>query len=332
MPQPNEAPPIHPAPGAPRAPLRALVIGAAGNVGTRLVEHLRASGHAVLEADIKPGWRDGYLMADINQPLDLVPAFDWGPDVVFHLAAAVGRMTCAQATSLAASTNLSGLSNVLQLCRRSGARCVYFSTSEVYGPGHAVHDEADSAPRPNNFYGLTKWLGEQIVEYQVRHEGLRAVSLRPCMFYDERETVGDHRSAMIRFAARLARGEPITVHAGSARGWLHALDAVRAIEAAAYVPEYAAINLGHPNVAPTEVLAEMIRAELDADPSLVRVAEQPPHMTPVKRPALARQRALLGFEPRIGLAEGVARVCAVQRRAALGERARYVAPGHPVPA
>ncbi len=308
-----------------REPYKALVIGAAGNIGTRLVQHLRAVGHEVLEADIKPGWRDGYLMADINHPLDLVPAFDWGPDVVFHLAASVGRMTCAQAVSLASATNLSGLANVLHLCRRAGATCVYFSTSEVYGPEHAVHDDVRGTPRPNNLYGLTKWLGEQLVEYHVRHEGLRAVSLRPCMFYDERETVGDHRSAMIRFAAHLARGEPITVHAGSARGWLHALDAVRAIEAAPRVAEYAAINLGHPDVVPIETLAEMVRAELGADPSLVRVAPQPPHMTPVKRPTLDRQRELLGFEPQIGLAEGVARVCAVQRRMVLGERAQYPA-------
>ncbi len=306
-----------------RDPYKALVIGAAGNIGTRLVQHLRAVGHEVLEADIKPGWRDGYLMADINQPLDLVPAFDWGPDVVFHLAASVGRMTCAQAGSLALATNLSGLGNVLQLCQRAGAMCVYFSTSEVYGPGHEVHDEATDAPRPNNRYGLSKWLGEQLVEYEVRHHGLRAVTLRPCMFYDERETVGDHRSAMIRFAAHLARGEPITVHTGSARGWLHALDGVRAIEAAARVPEYAAINLGHPDVVPIETLAAMIRAELGADPSLVRESPQPPHMTPVKRPRLERQRRLLGFEPEISLAEGVARVCAVQRRMVMGERAHY---------
>ena len=306
-----------------REPYKALVIGAAGNVGTRLVEHLRAVGHDVLEADIKPGWRDGYLMADINHPLDLVPAFDWGPDVVYHLAASVGRMTCAQAASLSVTTNLSGLGNVLQLCRRARALCVYFSTSEVYGPEHAAHDEAASVPRPNNRYGLAKWLGEQLVEYEMRYEGLRAVTLRPCMFYDERETVGDHRSAMIRFAAHLARGEEITVHAGSARGWLHTADAVRAIEAAARVPEYAAINLGHPDVVPIEALAEMIRDELGADPSLVRLTAQPPHMTPVKRPSLERQRRLLGFEPEITLADGVARVCAVQRRMVLGERARY---------
>lgn len=309
-----------------REPYKALVIGAAGNIGTRLVTHLRAVGHEVVEVDIRPGLREGYVVADITQPVDLLPAFDWGPDVVFHLAAAVGRTTCEQAGALAVATNLMGLGNVLQLCHRARATCVYFSTSEVYGPGDAVHDEAASRPRPNNRYGLSKHLGEQLVEYEVRHTGLRAVTLRPCMIYDERETVGEHRSAMIRFAANLARGRHVTVHAGSARGWLHASDAARAIEAAAYVPEYAAINLGHPEVVPMQTLAAMMCRELGADPSLVEVQTLPPRMTLIKRPALERQRTLLGFEPTIALQEGVERVCAVQRRAALAEHAHYATP------
>lgn len=288
-----------------RGARRILVIGAAGNIGARLVAHLRALGDEVRECDIRPGWRDGYLMADITHPLDLLPAFDWAPDVVYLLAAAVGRMTCEQAGSLAITTNLAGVGNVLQLCRRAGSRCVFFSTSEVYGPASPTMDETDAAPRPNNRYGLSKWLGEQLVEYEVRHAGLRAVTLRPCMIYDEREDVGEHRSAMIRFASNLARRRPITVHRGSARGWLHIEDAVRAMEAASRVDGYAAINLGHPDVVPMTALAELIRAELDADPELVTHADLPPGMTLVKRPGLERQRALLGFEPRIPLAEGV---------------------------
>ncbi|GJG87410.1 epimerase [Gemmatimonadetes bacterium T265] len=304
-----------------REPYKALVIGAAGNIGTRLVAHLRAVGHDVVEADIKPGLREGYVVADITQPVDLLPAFDWGPDVVFHLAAAVGRTTCEQAGALAVSTNLMGLGNVLQLCRRARATCVYFSTSEVYGPSDTVHDDAASRPHPNNRYGLSKYLGEQLVEYEVRHTGLRAVTVRPCMIYDERETVGEHRSAMIRFASNLARGRRVTVHAGSARGWLHATDAARAIEAAGYVREYATINLGHPDVVPMQQLAAMMCAELGADPGLVTVESLPPRMTLVKRPTLERQRALLGFEPAVSLAEGVRRVCAVQAWAAARDRA-----------
>jgi nucleoside-diphosphate-sugar epimerase len=139
------------------------------------------------------------------------------------------------------------------------------------------------------------------------------------MIYDEAEDLGDHRSAMIRFAANLARGRSIEVHRGSARGWLHVSDAVRAIEAAAQVDRYAAINIGHPDVVPMADLAEMLRAELEADPSLIRVTSLPSQMTLVKRPTLDRQRTMLRIEPLVSLREGVLRVCAYQRRLLAGE-------------
>jgi nucleoside-diphosphate-sugar epimerase len=181
-------------------------------------------------------------------------------------------------------------------------------------------DEALTLPQPGNRYGLSKWLCEQLVEYEVRTSGLRAVTLRPCMLYDEREDIGEHRSAMIRFASGLARGRPIEVHHGSARGWLHISDAVRAIEAAAGVDHYATINIGHPEVVPMLELAEMIREELDAHPSLIHSVPLPPQITLIKRPTLQLQRTLLGFEPSISIREGVRRVCAVQRRLAALER------------
>jgi nucleoside-diphosphate-sugar epimerase len=294
---------------------RALVIGSEGNIGTPLVSYLRAIGYAVLETDIRPGLRTSYLVADINHPLDLLPAFDWGPDVVFLLAAVVGRTTAEQASSLAIATNLGGINNVLQLCRRTESKCVYISTSEVYGPAAESMDET-ALPQPANRYGLSKWLAEQLIEYEVRTSGLDAVTVRPSMVYDEMEDVGEHRSAMIRFASNLAHGRPIEVHRGSARGWLHVSDAVRALEAAGRVESHTVINIGHPEVVPMIELAEMIRIELGADTSLVSTVPLPPGIRLVKCPSLERQRSLLGFEPHMDLEEGVRRVCTVQRRLA----------------
>src|SRR5436190_17968408 len=125
---------------------RALVIGSEGNIGTPLVWYLRALGYDVLESDIRSGWRPNYVMADINQPVDLLPAFDWKPDVVFLLSAMVSRVTCEQAGALAISTNLGGINNVLQLCKRIGAMTVFFSTSEVYGPTVEAMDEETVSP------------------------------------------------------------------------------------------------------------------------------------------------------------------------------------------
>lgn len=300
---------------------KALVIGAEGNVGRPLVRHLRETGCDVLEVDVRPARREGFIVADITQPIDLLPAFDWQPDVVFLLSAMVSRATCEQSGGLALATNLSGLNNVLQLCKRVGAMTVFFSTSEVYGPGCDPMDEAELRPAPNNRYGLSKLLGEQIVQYEARHHGLRAVCLRPFMIYDEEETFGDHRSAMIRFAGNLAQGRPIVVHRGAQRSWLHVSDAVRAIVAAASATDCSVINIGHPDVIEVADLARRIAAELGASAALITSAELPPQMTLRKRPTLTRQRELLGVTPSVPLDAGISRVCRrVRERLAAGER------------
>jgi nucleoside-diphosphate-sugar epimerase len=167
----------------------------------------------------------------------------------------------------------------------------------------------ETTPRPNNRYGLTKLLAESLVEYEVRQYGLKAVTLRPFMIYDEEEDLGEHRSAMIRFATNLALGKPIDVHQGSARGWFHLSDALRSIEAAASIDEYAIINIGSPDVRPIDELAEMIRANYGSSKDLIRHVGLPSRMTLAKRPKLDRQRDLLGVIPEVTLEAGVARVC-----------------------
>lgn len=299
---------------------KALVIGSEGNIGVPLVQYLRNQDYEVMSADIRSGWRPNFLVADINQPIDLLPAFDWGPDVVFILSAMVSRVTCEQASGLAIATNLGGINNMLQLCKRVNAMTVFFSTSEVYGPECDPMDEAISNPHPNNRYGLSKLLGEQLVEYEVKQHGLRAVTLRPFMMYDENEDLGDHRSAMIRFASNLASGRPIEVHQGSARGWLHASDAVHAIEASVHVKEYSVINIGHPDIRPIGELAEMLRDELGVSKDLIVYRDLPERMTLVKRPMLDRQRDILRVVPQVSISEGVKRVCKrIKERLAAGE-------------
>ena len=290
------------------AKTKALVTGSEGNIGKPLVKYLRSLDYEVIETDVTPAWRENYLMADIRNISDLIPAFDWGPDVVFHLGAMVSRVTCEQASSLAIDVNLHGTQNVLDLTKRVGARIVYFSTSEVYGPSLEIMSE-ESQPKPNNRYGMSKLISESLVEYEVEQYGLRAATLRPFMMYDEDEDLGDHRSAMIRFTTNLALGKPIEVHSGSARGWVHVSDAVRSIEAAAYVDEYAVINIGSPDIRPISELAEMIRAHYGASEDLVKVINLPERMTLAKRPTLERQENILNVVPKVGLEEGVARVC-----------------------
>ena len=238
-----------------------------------------------------------------------------------HLAAAVGVFNIVESPVRTIETNVRGTELVLEIAAKKRKRVLIASTSEVYGPECDPMDECLSNPRPNNRYGLSKLLGEQLVEYEVRTHGLHAAVVRPFMVYDENEDFGDHRSAMIRFTSDLALGRPIDVHRGSARSWLHISDAVRAIEAAASLEDYAVINIGHPDVVPMVELAEMIRRNVGAAPELVHIKELPGRMTLVKRPTLDRMRNLLGVAPRVSLEEGVRRVCGrVKARLNAGDR------------
>ena len=289
--------------------MKVLVIGSEGNIGVPLVKYLNEKGYDVLESDIIPGNRKNYHMADINHPIDLIDAFDWKPDIVILLSAMVSRVTCEKASSLAISTNLAGINNVIQLAKRVNAFLVFFSTSEVYGPHCNPMSEKDPNVKPNNRYGLSKLLGEQLVEYEVRTYGLKAVTLRPFMMYDENETLGEHRSAMIRFATLLSLHKPIEVHNGSRRGWLHSSDAVRLIERSFNLEEYSIINIGHPDIVSISRMAEMVRVELNAPEDLVTNVELPERMTLIKEPELLRQEKILGLKPEISLEKGIKLVC-----------------------
>lgn len=293
---------------------RAVVTGAAGNIGKHLTAGLEARGWDVLAIDIKPAYEPGYLTADIRNPIDFSDRVrEFAPEVIFHLASMVSRVTCEAAPTMAIETNLVGTQNVIEIAKTVGARLVYFSTSEVYGNQPWVLSE-DGATNPNNRYGLSKLLGERLVEYEATN-GLKAITLRPFMMYDEHEDFGDHRSAMIRFAVDLCLEKPIVVHEDSERGWFHSSDAIRAIiSAGLYDGPYTVANIGSPDIRPMIDIARMIADEYDQDYSLIETARLPERMTLRKHPCLRRQSELLGVEPRVSTEEGIRLVTRSVRR------------------
>ena len=307
--------------------MKIIVLGSEGNIGTKLVAYLRRYGHEVLRADIIQHFADDYVQTDVVSLLDLYDAASkFKPDVIYHLAAMVSRVTCEATPHMTIDTNLSGTNNVAQICRTLGAKMINFSTSEVYGNigGLLSEDRLDIAP--NNRYGLSKYLAEKIVEYEVNNNKLKAISIRPFMYYDEDETIGDHRSAMIRFAEGLLNGKKITVHKDSKRSWMHMDDAVVALEKLIHLDKYHVINLGHPNVVETEYIAKYMCEKLGIDfQRHVDLIELPERMTLTKIPDLTKQKELLGFEPKITIEEGMGRVVAkVKSRLGIETRAHDI--------
>ena len=286
--------------------MRALIIGSEGNIGSQLVPHLRKCYHVIHRCDQVQGFAPDYSVVNILNSGDLLKVFlDFKPQVTILLAAMVSRVTCEASPHLTIDTNLTGLNNVIQLCKAFDSKLVYFSTSEVYGNIGGVLSE-DRECKPNNLYGLTKYLGEKLVQYELKNY----LIVRPFMFYREGEKTGENHSAMIRFSYHLSRKEKITVHKGSLRSWLHISDGVRIIEALLHHKESHVVNIGSGEPIRTELLAAKICAYFNLKyEDYVDEYELPDKMTLEKIPDITRQTELSGLVPEITLDEGIKRVC-----------------------
>jgi len=284
--------------------MKILVIGSEGNIGRKLIPYLKECGHYIHRADIIQGYGNDYSVVDINNPVDLYNVFSsLRPDVVYNLAAMVSRITCEASPGLTIDTNISGANNIIQLCKTFGSKLMSFSTSEVYGNIGGVLSE-DRKCEPNNIYGLSKLLGEEIVKYEVKN-GLKAVIVRPFMFYDEDETRGEHRSAMIRFAESLSKGEKITVHSNAERSWMHISDAVKILEKLMYV-NFHIVNIAHPEVIDIRYIALKMCKILDlCYDKYVEETELPDKMTLTKIPDITLQTKLTGVIPEVDIGKGI---------------------------
>jgi len=184
--------------------LKAVVTGAAGFIGSHLVESLLADGHEVLGID---AFLDFYprpikeknleaaraherfqLIEGRIQDLELRGAFD-GAGQVFHLAAQAGvRSSWGAEFSLYSDHNVLATQRVLEACVGAGTpRLVLASSSSVYGDATELPLRETTECRPISPYGVTKLACEHLSYLYGRLHGLPAVSLRYFTVYGPRQ-------------------------------------------------------------------------------------------------------------------------------------------------
>lgn len=287
--------------------MRVLVTGSRGNVGKTLTKYLLSKGHNVFGVGTTLHVADDYRMVDINNSTELADVFSkFRPEVCCHLAAIVSRVASEASPSLTIRTNVAGTNNIIQLCRTFGTKLMYFSTSEAYGDVYGIHYE-DQELHPNNIYGISKVMGEQLVNYYLNY-GLSAVIVRPFMLYQEGEGTGDHHSALIRFCDGLIKRQKITVHIGTSRSWMYIGDAVQ-VFGALLSANNITVNVGNPDVFTIKELAEMICGKLGLNYSdYVEEVEMPSRTSLTKLPCLDRQKMLTGFDKFTSLSDGIDKV------------------------
>ena len=100
------------------------------------------------------------------------------PDVVIHLAAISGLINCNDLPEKAFNVNVYGTFNVIRACLQTGARLIFLSSREVYGKSSLYSSREIDLLQPTNTYGITKMLGEILVENAHQIHGLEYVILR----------------------------------------------------------------------------------------------------------------------------------------------------------
>lgn len=306
-----------------------VVTGAAGYLGSHVVEHLLARGTPVLAVDDLSTGREAYLAPHRNNPnfavanLDIRDAAELRalfearrPQAVVHLAALHFIPACVADPARTVSLNVHGTQCVLSAARATGVPRVWFaSTGDVYAPSDSPHRE-DSPTAPFNIYGLSKLMGEQLIALESRtRPDARFVVGRLFNLYGPRET---NPHILPEIFDQLRSDPDATLRLGSLwpkRDMVPVGDAARAVVATL---EAAPAGVTTVNVA-TGVAVSMqhvldLLGELRGKP--LRIETDPAKVRPVERGHLqadvTRLRELIGWAPHADLRGGLAELLAAE--------------------
>ncbi|WP_448595063.1 NAD-dependent epimerase/dehydratase family protein [Thermoflexus hugenholtzii] len=312
--------------------MRILVTGGAGFIGSHLVERLLQEGYAVTVLDDLSGGRLENLEAvrdhprlriligDVTDPVTLRRALE-GVERVFHLAAVVGVLRVLADPLRTMRVNVRGTEMVLEACAGRGLPVCLASSSEVYGKGirWPAAEEDDLRLGPPTVarwaYAVSKLLDEHLALAWARR-GLRVSVVRYFNVYGPRADPAGYGYVIARFMDQALRGEPLTVYGDGrqTRSFIYVEDAVEGTLRAGFLPEAFGriFNIGRAEEISIRELAERVRAITGRSVPVRFVPFSEAYgpgfeETPRRVPDVSRARALLGFEARVTLDEGLRR-------------------------
>ena len=303
--------------------MRVVVTGVAGFIGSHLSERLLAAGHDVVGIDC---FADYYERARKEQNLDksrshdrfhfeaadlvdadLAPLLD-GADVVYHLAGQPGvRPSWGNQFDRYVRDNVIATQRLLEALKDAPIkRFVFAGSSSVYGDAEKFPTKETALPRPLSPYGVTKLAAEHLTNLYTRNFGIPAVSVRYFTVYGPRQRPD---MAFSRFMQAMTAGDDIEVFGDGeqTREFTYVSDAVDGTIKASTADVVGQIfNLGGGSrVTVNQVLAtlEEISGLSIRRQNLPAAPGDPRHTGASIN--LARER--LGWEPRVSLAEGLAK-------------------------
>ncbi len=300
----------------------ALVTGAAGFLGSHLVDRLLDEGYEVvgldnlMTGDLTNLSRAGksrhfhFQAGDVRDPLRVYA------EIVFNLACPASPVHYQHDPYATFTTSVLGAKNLIDMARSRPCRIIHTSTSEVYGDP-AVH------PQTEDYWGNVNPVGarscydegkrgaETLLSDARRCWGTDVRIVRIFNTYGPRMGFGDGR-VVSTFISQALRGEPLTVfgEGQQTRSFCYVDDLIDGILCASKVESLdGPVNLGNPGE--FTILELAIRVlELTGSHSPIEYRPLPSDDPKVRCPDIARARALLGWSPRTHLHEGLQRTVA----------------------
>jgi dTDP-glucose 4,6-dehydratase len=300
--------------------MRVLVTGGAGFIGSHLCDRLLADGHDVVAMDnLITGSTDNiahlagnrrFLFVEHNVTNYIYVAGD--VDAVMHLASPASPVDFSRIPIQILKVGSLGTHNALGLALAKGARFLLASTSEVYGDP-LVH------PQPESYWGNVNPIGvrgvydeakrfaEAITMAYHRIHGVDTRIIRIFNTYGPRMRLDDGR-VVPNFIGQALRREPITVYGDGSqtRSFCFVSDLVDGMIRLLLSDECEPVNVGNPIETSILTFAETIN-RLTYNRAGIEFRPLPEDDPKQRRPDITRARALLGWEPRVELAEGLSR-------------------------
>ncbi len=299
---------------------RVLVTGAAGFIGSHLVDRLLASGYEVVGVDAFTGYysrrrkernlavaagEEGFRLVE-GELLQLdLDALLGEVDAVVHLAGEPGvRRSWGDNFSRYLERNVLTTGRLLEAVGRTGVeKFVYASSSSVYGtdPGHPVAE--DHRRRPVSPYGLSKLAAEELIGLYTRERGAPATILRYFTVYGPRQRP---EMALSRFVFAALRGRSVDIFGDGQqrRDMTYVSDAVEATVAALGAPD-GIYNVGGGTHATVDEMLDAVR-RVTGRPVEARYGPEAEGDVRSTWADSSQATRVLGYEPRVGLEQGLA--------------------------
>ena len=297
--------------------MRVLVTGAAGFLGSHLSDRLLGEGDTVIGVDNLSTGAPENLAHLAGHPRfqfeerNICASFDPGPvDYVFNMASPASPPEYLRLGIETLRVGSVGVENTLEIACRYGAGYLHASTSECYGDP-LEHPQAESywgnvnPVGPRSVYDEAKRFAEAMVMAYHRSRGVNTHLARIFNTYGPRLHPSDGR-VISNFMMQALRGEHLTIYGDGSqtRSFCYVEDLIQGIVLLSRSDEHFPVNLGNPE---EYTILECAQAVLDAtgSKSELTFVDLPEDDPTRRRPDITKARTLLGWEPRVGLKEGL---------------------------